>query len=266
MVPEVVCRALMAHSGQSVARNYDWEDAQSFLSASHSSPLCFSFSVSYHSPGAGRAWPLPGFWFAQNSSFTLHMSYRRECTPAHSFSFALCLLFAQFLCRSWSEYQAPTKCVVEEACPGYTNGPSNGVTNFIDTQTCAVGYESTRCASCSAGYYQLNSRCYFCGSSVDQSSTIAITVVVGFGIMTILALAVSTLPSLKLAQAIQIFSLFQGAATVGVAGAQDSPYFGKELHVAMTYFNFSQCPAHVTPAAHPSTSHMHTHTVFSVRS
>jgi hypothetical protein len=83
---------------------------------------------------------------------------------------------------------------------------------------------------------------------VDQSSTIAITVIVGVGVMTVLALAVSTLSSLKLAQAIQVFSLLQGAATVGVAGAQDSPYFGKELHVAMTYFNFSQCSP--PPCAH----------------
>jgi hypothetical protein len=130
--------------------------------------------------------------------------------------------------------------VVEEACPGYTSVVNTAATDFADTQNCATGYESTRCASCSAGYYQLNSRCYFCGSSVDQSSTIAITVLVGVGVMTLLAVAVSTLSSLKLAQAIQVFTLLQGAATVGVAGAQDSPYFGKQLYEAMTYLNFSQ--------------------------
>ena len=169
---------------------------------------CLSCPEGAFCPGAGRAWPLAGYW-------------------------------------SWSEYQAPTKCIVEEACPGYTNTPTAGASAtsaslFVDTQICAVGYESTRCASCSAGYYQLNSYCYYCGSSVDQSATIATTVVVGVAIMTILALAVSILSSLRLAQAMQVFSLLQGAAAVGVAGAQSSPYFGKQLLEGMTYFNFSQ--------------------------
>ena len=58
--------------------------------------------------------------------------------------------------------------------------------------------------------------------------------------MSLLALAVSTLKSLQLAQAIQIFSLMQGAAAIGVAGARSSPYFGEQLHEGMTYLNFSQ--------------------------
>ena len=154
-------------------------------------------------PGGGRAWPLPGYW-------------------------------------SWSEYQAPTKCIVAEACPGYINMAGSDQTAFANTQTCATGYEFTRCASCSSGYYQLNSRCYYCGSSVDQSSTIAATVIVSVVVMTLLAIVVSTQSSARLSQAIQIFSLLQGAAAIGVAGAQNSPYFGKELHEAMTYVNFSQ--------------------------
>ncbi len=129
---------------------------------------------------------------------------------------------------------------MEEACPGFSSAPGTSGANFVDTQTCAVGYESTRCATCAAGYYQLNARCYFCGSSVDQSATIATTVVIGVVVMTLLAVAVSTLKSLQLAQAIQIFSLLQGAATVGVAGARSSPYLGEQLHEVMSYLNFSQ--------------------------
>ena len=173
------------------------------------------------------------------ASPSLHMSRRGSARLAHSIPVAFCIV-CPLACRSWSEYQAPTKCVVEEACPGYTNVPGSGATNFADTQTCSAGYESTRCGTCSAGYYQLNSRCYFCGSSVDQSATIATTVIIGISVMSLLALAASTLSSLKLAQAIQIFSLLQGAAAVGVAGARSSPYFGEQLHEGMTYANFSR--------------------------
>ena len=164
--------------------------------------------------------------------------------------YAVVVLLRCHVHRSWSEYQAPTKCVVKDACPGYSNVVNTAATDYVDTQNCATGYESTRCASCSAGYYQLNSLCYYCGSSVDQSSTIIITVLVGVGVMTVLAVAVSTLSSLKLAQAIQVFTLLQGAATVGVAGAQDSPYFGEQLHEAMTYLNFSPYQFHLLGMPH----------------
>lgn len=138
--------------------------------------------------------------------------------------------------------------MIEDACPGYTTVISS---EAINTQVCATGYESTRCSACTANYYQLNSHCYFFGSSVDQSRTITITVLVGVGAMTLLAFAVSTLSSLKLAQAIQIFSLCQGAATVGVAGAHNSPYFAQELQEMMTYLNFSSC-LHYSLRAHTS--------------
>jgi hypothetical protein len=243
-VPEAACRVPRALSGQFVSQRLG--KLSGFCVCESHSPhfLLLLFSV-VHSPGAGRAWPLPGYWSAKySSSFALPLHMSRENRMHASLTIHICILSSLcfLICRSWSEYQAPTKCAVQEACPGYTNVPGNGAANFVNTQTCAAGYESTRCATCSAGYYQLNARCYFCGSSVDQSSTIAITVLVGVGVMTLLSLAVSTFSSLKLAQAIQVFSLFQGAATVGVAGAQDSPYFGKELHVAMTYFNFSPSP------------------------
>ena len=163
-------------------------------------------------------------------------SKRADTQLAHSFHGALPTAFSV---RSWSEYQIPTKCTIEQACPGYSSAPGSGA-SFVDTQACAAGYESVRCATCSAGYYQLNARCYFCGSSVDQSAAIATTVVIGVAVMMLLALAVSMLSSHQLARAVQIFSLLQGAASVGVAGARNSPYFGEELHEGMTYLNSSQ--------------------------
>jgi hypothetical protein len=111
---------------------------------------------------------------------------------------------------------------------------------FTDTQQCTDGYTGARCAECSGGYYQLQGKCFFCGSSVDQSSTIATTLVIGVSVMILLSAAAATLPAMQLAAAIQIFALLQGAAAVGVQGAKSSPYFGEQLHAAMTYLNFSQ--------------------------
>jgi hypothetical protein len=68
--------------------------------------------------------------------------------------------------------------------------------------------------------------------------------VIGVSVMILLSAAAATLPAMQLAAAIQIFALLQGAAAVGVQGAKSSPYFGEQLHEAMTYLNFSQCTLH----------------------
>jgi len=197
---------------------------------------CFSCA----SPGAGRAWPLAGYWSVipfPSPGFVCAMAADAHCPHSSPLHCVACIVL-----RSWSEYQAPTKCAVEEACPGYNGAvASNGAENFVDTQTCTVGYASARCASCAPGYYQLNSRCFYCGSSVDQSATIGMTISIGVVILVVLSLGVASLSGVQLAQAVQVFSLLQGAATVGVAGARSSPYFGEQLHQVMTYFNFSQC-------------------------
>ncbi len=165
-----------------------------------------------------------------------------------------------------------------EACPGAQAGDGNTNSLFVNTQRCSDGYTGARCAQCSAQFYKMSSKwsasnnskmcrickctvhaavainssitllsvlslflcSYFCGSSVNQDSTIAATVLVGVCAMSVLAAAVVLLRASRLAQAIQLFSLMQGAAAVGVAGARSSPYFGEQLHSLMSYLNFSQ--------------------------
>ena len=141
--------------------------------------------------------------------------------------------------RSWSEYQSPSRCNIAEACPGVSTTPTPGTTNlYADTQMCAEGYSGVRCSSCEDDWYQLQGRCYLCGSSVDQRSTIVLTVLVGVSAMVLLATAAATLKSTKLAVAVQLFTLAQGTASVGVAGAANSPLFTKQLQQAFTYLNF----------------------------
>lgn len=98
------------------------------------------------------------------------------------------------------------RCGVPEACPGVapTSVATSGSNLFIDTQQCSVGYTGQMCSSCASGYFQQAGLCYYCGSSVDQSATIALTVLVGAGVITLLAVGVALLPSMQLAQAMQV--------------------------------------------------------------
>jgi hypothetical protein len=141
---------------------------------------------------------------------------------------------------SWSEFSTPVACSPSEACPGVTSSSAASNNPFTDTQQCSDGYTGPRCAECSGGYYQLQGKCFYCGSSVDQSSTIATTLVIGVSVMILLSAAAASMRAAQLAAVIQIFALLQGAAAVGVQGARSSPYFGEPLHAAMTYLNFSQ--------------------------
>jgi hypothetical protein len=166
-------------------------------------------------PGGGRVWPLPGYW-------------------------------------SWNEWQAPVACARVEACPGYSaeSALSGGDTDsaYTDTQQCTEAYTGARCADCSPGYYQLNGQCFFCGSDVDQSATIVLTVLVGLGAMAALAVAAASLNALQLSRVIHVFVLLQGVAMVGVKGAASSPFFGQELSALFTYLNFSTSHAHTDDA------------------
>jgi hypothetical protein len=166
-------------------------------------------------PGGGRVWPLPGYW-------------------------------------SWNEWQAPVACARVEACPGYSaeSALSSGGTDsaYTDTQQCTEAYTGARCADCSPGYYQLNGQCFFCGSDVDQSATIALTVIVGLSAMAALAVAAASLSALQLADVINVFVLLQGVAMVGVKGAASSPFFGQELSALFTYLNFSPSHTHTGDA------------------
>ena len=108
---------------------------------------------------------------------------------------------------------------------------------YTDTRTCSAAYTGQTCSACATGYYMLNGQCYFCGSSVNQDSTIILTLLVSVGAMAVLALAVALLPARPLSRVIQIFTLLQSIAVVGVSGAKDSPYFTEKAIAAMTYLN-----------------------------
>jgi hypothetical protein len=123
-------------------------------------------------PGGGRVWPQPGYW-------------------------------------SWSEYLAPVRCTVPEACPGVdasTATSSASGTDSINTQRCADGYTGVQCAQCASSYFALSLKCYPCGSSVDQDRTIAITVTICFAFLVLLALLVALLKAMHLALAMQVRS------------------------------------------------------------
>jgi hypothetical protein len=126
------------------------------------------------------------------------------------------------------------------ATTAQTNANGGEAEPFTDTQRCASAYTGARCSDCNEGYYQLQSRCYFCGSSVDQSASIALTIIVALGVMALMAAAVATLDAKKLSLAVQTFTNLQAVAIVGVSGAKHSPFFDEELTAIFTYLNFSQ--------------------------
>jgi CMP-N-acetylneuraminic acid synthetase len=75
---------------------------------------------------------------------------------------------------------------------------------------------------------------------VDQSASIALTIIVALAVMSLLATAAATLSAKKLARAVQLFTNLQAVAIVGVSGAKHSPFFDEELTAVFTYLNFSQ--------------------------
>jgi len=164
---------------------------------------CLPCPTGGYCPGGGRVWPLPGYW-------------------------------------SWSEYQTPIKCLVSDACPGLdrTLVATGGAQQAIaDTQKCSVEYTGPRCAQCSEGYYQLQGRCLYCGDSIDQQRTIALTIVIATSAMVLLALCVALLKARALAYAVQGFILLQELASIGVAGVKEVPKFKDELTSIATYLN-----------------------------
>jgi len=163
------------------------------------------------SPGGGRVWPTAGYW-------------------------------------SVSEFQAPVRCTVPQACIGVDATAPRGVSSngggvrgadggFTDTQQCAAEYTGPQCVSCSESHYMLQGQCYFCGASTDQTRDIALTVVVAIGAMCLLAVAAAFLSAPKLSHLIQAFVTLQSVAMVGVEGSRSIPFARKELAAAFTYVN-----------------------------
>jgi len=166
---------------------------------------CLPCPAGGHCPGAGRVWPLPGWW-------------------------------------SWNEYQAPVECIVEEACPGVVDARGTLLSTNADnsgfTQTCGASYTGAACASCAEGAYRLNGRCYPCMQSSDQSGVLALTVIVGLSLMGLLSLAVAFLSAARLAETVQLLLVAQGVALVGVDAARNLPLFRQEVSMMFGYFNF----------------------------
>jgi len=159
--------------------------------------LCACFS-----PGGSRVWPSPGFW-------------------------------------SVSEFDSPVACRVAAACVGVDPAApkTDDRRGATDTQQCAAAYTGPQCVSCSAGHYQLQGQCYFCGASTDQRRDIALTVVVAASAMCLLAVAAAFLSAASLSQLIQAFVTLQSVAMVGVEGSRSIPFARREIAAAFTYLN-----------------------------
>ncbi len=86
-------------------------------------------------------------------------------------------------CPMCSEYQVPLECKVYEACLGIpqTGDSTPGEKGFTSVDTansCSEGYTGLRCEQCSSGYYVMLQRCYYCGSTTDQTLMIVATILV----------------------------------------------------------------------------------------
>jgi hypothetical protein len=110
----------------------------------------------------------------------------------------------------------------------------------VNTQRCSAAYTGPACTQCAANHFQSAGQCVSCGNDADQTSIIVLTVIVGLGAMSVLALAVAFLSSYWLANTIQAFVALQGAAMVGVEGAKSIPLAREQVTQAFTYLNLSQ--------------------------
>jgi len=173
-------------------------------------------------PGGGRAFPLEGWW-------------------------------------SWSPYAPPVECKVPEACVGIalpptsagveqyyagrvgapepsTPGNADGADSLADSR-CAVGYTGETCRSCRDNFYQQNGRCFFCGSSTDQSSQLRLSIFGALASMALLASTVALLDAIPLAYAVTAFVVLQDMAAVGKSAAASMPIGDNILSEIFTYAN-----------------------------
>lgn len=134
-------------------------------------------------PGGGRAWPTAQYW-------------------------------------SYSENASPQKCPLasQGACPGVvcdsafaSQKISTGAKN---TQICEVGYTGVACSLCDTNYFMSESRCWSCGSTESQQAYFSLMLLVGFGIVCGLSLAVAIFKAKLLAQVVTFFMILQQAVQV----------------------------------------------------
>src|SRR4051812_24597789 len=77
---------------------------------------------------------------------------------------------------------------------------------------------------------------------------------------------VAGLQSARLAQAVQVFAVLQGAALLSVSAARDSPFFGQRLNAAATWANLVNFDIEVlkagcdeVPVSHRRAEHARAH-------
>lgn len=127
------------------------------------------------------------------------------------------------------------ECPVAEACPGIDPHivQTLTATGAVPTTVCSQGYTGPRCGDCQSSYYQLNGRCFYCGSSVDQTRDISLTISAALIATCLLASAVALLHAKPLAYTIQGFVVLQGVAMIGVEAAKRMPWASQMSAVAV---------------------------------
>ena len=154
----------------------------------------------------------------------------------------LILLAWLFLCVrplpgywSWNERQLPVSCSYPQACPGVNAASMISQDGTINTQQCATGYAGAGCTQCQDSYYELNSRCYSCGST-DQTAQMAAILFAAVVVTLSLSVGVVTLSPLHLVNLVTAFVLLQQISVIGAQGANNIP--GSAGPALATFFSF----------------------------
>ena len=156
-------------------------------------------------PGAGRVWPLPGYY-------------------------------------GHTEYLAPVECTLPEACIGINSAVASGTPDgtfdyFGADHKCAAGYTGVGCTKCVDQYYQQGPRCLSCASSVDQSAQLTLVIFAALILIGALSLAVAFLPAARLAVVILLLRAVQQLALVGVNSSPSLPRYSESVTAFFVWVN-----------------------------
>ncbi len=123
-------------------------------------------------------------------------------------------------------------------CPGVDALAISSNLETTNTQVCSSNYAGLQCGQCAVDSYQLSSRCYSCGQSVDQSRVILLTGIIAIAAMIVLSMGIALLDVNRLVSFAQMFIIFQGVVMISVEGVQSLPVGREELGTIATYANF----------------------------